>query len=55
VTSCDSVSSFVGIGRKKTFNQLKKNIDVYTEIHKFGSTAELDLEADYRVVHRNYY
>jgi len=45
VTCCDSVSSFAGIRKKKA--QLKQNIDVYTEMNEFRTTAELDLEADY--------
>ena len=47
MTGCDSVSSFVDIGKKTAIDHLKNNIDEFENLKSFGNSAELDLNADF--------
>ena len=46
LTGCDSNGSFAGIGKKKSFNILKKNINNLIALNEFGNTPDLEPESD---------
>ena len=47
MTGCDSVSSFVDIGKMTAIDHLKNNIDKFENLKSFGDSAELDSNADF--------